>query len=49
MEEKQSFYDELKGDWNMHSVDDIVVYLGDVLDTWVGLLIYLIVFMECMV
>ena len=28
-EEKQSFYDELKGEWNMHSVDDLVMCLGD--------------------
>ena len=22
---KQSFYDELKGEWDMHSVDDLVM------------------------
>ena len=29
MEEKQSFYDELKGEWDMHSVDYLVICLGD--------------------
>ena len=29
MEEKQSFYDELKGKWDMHSADDLVICLGD--------------------
>ena len=29
-EEKQSFHDELKGEWDMHSVDDLVVCLGDI-------------------
>ena len=29
MEEKQSFYDELKGEWDMHIADDLVMCLGD--------------------
>ena len=28
IEEKQSFYDELKSECNMYSVDDLVVCLG---------------------
>ena len=27
--EKQSFYDELKGEWYAHSEDDFVMCLGD--------------------
>ena len=30
LEEKQSFYDELKCEWDMHSADDIVICLGDI-------------------
>ena len=26
---KNSFYDELKGEWDMHSADDLVMCLGD--------------------
>ena len=29
MEEKQSFYDDLKCEWDMHSTDDLVMCLGD--------------------
>ena len=27
---KQSFYDELKGEFDMHSADDLVMCLGDI-------------------
>ena len=30
LEEKQSFYDELKCEWDMHSADDLVMCLGDI-------------------
>ena len=30
LEEKQSFYDELKCEWDMHSSDDLVMRLGDI-------------------
>ena len=30
LEEKQSFYDELKREWYMHSADDLVMSLGDI-------------------
>ena len=29
-EEKQSSYDELKCEWDMHSADDLVMCLGDI-------------------
>ena len=29
LDEKQHFYDELKDEWEMHSVEDLVVCLGD--------------------
>ena len=29
LEEKQYFYDELKGEWCMHSAADLVMCLGD--------------------
>ena len=29
LEEKQCFYDELKGEWKMHCADNLVMYLGD--------------------
>ena len=29
VEEKQSFYDELKGEWNMHSAGDLVMFMGE--------------------
>ena len=29
LEEKQSFYDELKCEWDMHSADDLVMCLED--------------------
>ena len=29
LEEKQSFYDKLKCEWNMHSAGDLVMSLGD--------------------
>ena len=29
LEEKQSSYDELKCEWDMHSTDDLVMCLGD--------------------
>ena len=28
-EKKQSFYDELKGEWDMHSIGDLVMCMGD--------------------
>ena len=30
LEEKQSFYDELKCEWDIHSADDQVMCLGDI-------------------
>ena len=30
LEEKQPFYDELKCEWEMHSADDLVMWLGDI-------------------
>ena len=30
LEEKQSFYDELICEWDMHSADDLVMCLGDI-------------------
>ena len=30
LEEKQSFYDEPKCEWDMHSAGDLVMYLGDI-------------------
>ena len=30
LEEKQSFHNELKSEWGMHSVDDLIVCLGDI-------------------
>ena len=29
LEEKQSFYDELKCEWDMHCAGDLVICLGD--------------------
>ena len=29
MEEKPSFYDEVKYEWDMHSAGDLVMFLGD--------------------
>ena len=29
VEEKQSCYDEVKGEWDMHSAGDLVMCLGD--------------------
>ena len=29
-EEKQSSYDELKGEWDVHSAQDLVMFLGDI-------------------
>ena len=29
LKEKQTFYDELKGEWDMHSAGDLVMCLGD--------------------
>ena len=29
LEEKQSFYDKLKCEWNMHSADDLVICFSD--------------------
>ena len=37
MEEKQSFYDELKDEWDMHSADDLVVCLGDFMEDFLNL------------
>ena len=36
---KQSFYDELKGEWDMHSADVSAMCLGESVDTQVGILI----------
>ena len=33
--EEECFYEELKSEWNMHSVDDLAVWQ---LDVWVGML-----------
>ena len=30
LEEKQTFYDELKCEWDMHSPDDLVICLGHI-------------------
>ena len=30
VEEEQSFYDELKCKWDMHSADNLIMCLGDV-------------------
>ena len=30
LKEKQSFYNELKCEWDMHSADDLVMCLGDI-------------------
>ena len=30
LEEKQSFHDELKGEWDMHSAVDLVICLSDI-------------------
>ena len=37
VEEKQSFYDELKDEWDMHSADDLVVCLGDFMEDFFNL------------
>ena len=29
LEEKLSFYDELKGEWDMHNADDLAMCFGD--------------------
>ena len=38
LEEKQSFYDESKGEWDMHSAGDLVICLLTLVDTLVGIL-----------
>ena len=38
LEKKQSFYDELKCEWDMHSVDDSVMCLVTLMDMLVGIL-----------
>ena len=30
LEEKQSFHDELKGEWDWHSTDDLLMCFGDI-------------------
>ena len=35
LEEKHSFYDKLKCEWDMHSADELVMCLGD-LNEYVG-------------
>ena len=30
LKEKQSFYEELRGEWDMHSKGDLVMCLGDI-------------------
>ena len=37
-EEKLSFYDELKCEWDLHFADDLIMCLGDFNDTLVGIL-----------
>ena len=32
LEENQHFSDDLKGEWGMHSADDLVVCMGDLMD-----------------
>ena len=34
LEEKQSFYDEMKCEWDMHYADDLVKCLGDFNTRW---------------
>ena len=41
LEEKQSFYDELKCEWDMHSAGDSVMCLDDLMDMLVGILMAL--------
>ena len=38
MGEESLFYDELKGEWDTHSADDLVMCLGDYDDVLVGML-----------
>ena len=38
LEEKQSFYDGLKCEWDMHSADDLVMCLVVLMDMLVGML-----------
>ena len=48
VEEKQSFYDELKGEWDMHTASDLVMCLV-IINGHIGILMDLMVFMEGMV
>ena len=41
MEEKQSLYGELKGEWDIHCADDLVICLGDFNGMVVGILMVL--------
>ena len=45
---KQSFYDELKGEWDMHSAGDLVMRLGDLIGNIGRHMIDLIGFMDVM-
>ena len=42
-------YDDLINVWDMHSVEDLVVSLGDYSDMMVGILMNLLVFMDGMI
>ena len=46
--EKQSFYDELKCEWDMHSACDLVMCLVALMSIFVGILMGSMVFMEGM-
>ena len=39
LKEKQSFYDEPIGEWDIHSTGDLVMCMVDLMDTLVGILI----------
>ena len=49
LEEKTVFYDKLKCESDMHSVDDLVMCLSDLMDTLVCILMVLMGCMHCMV
>ena len=49
LDEKQSFYDKLKCDWDMHSADDLVMCLGDFMNMLEGISMVLMGCMEDMV
>ena len=43
---KECFHDALKNVWYMHSVDDVDVFLGVLMEIWVNILMELMLFME---